>query len=428
LNLVAALAVLGLFAGSADVVAKSKEKEKDAMAATKPAVNPACGTDKLSKKLEKPLGEAQKAQAAKDWSAMVSHVAEAEAAEPEPTEYDKFWIHELRGIANAYLKQNAPAVTDLEAAYKSPCMPEGDEKLRREKLLMQLAYQDKNYDKAIEYGSKAYKMPGGESEVGMFLGNAYYVKDDFENTRRVMSDVIATMESKGQTPDEQTYRILQSACIGLKDNACVVDLLEKLVVTHPKQQYWEQLIDSMLRLSKSDTTSLNVWRFADGAGAMFDGSNYIEMAQLAMAAGLPGEAESILDKGTKKGVFTSDRDKEHATRIAADAKQAVALDKSTLDKQDASARAKPTGEADVKLGAAYLSYGDNAKAIEALQRGIGKGGVKNPDDAGLLLGIAYVRSGNAAEASKAFGTVTKDPTMMHIAKLWQMTKPGGAAG
>ena len=70
---------------------------------------------------------------------------------------------------------------------------------------------------------------------------------------------------------------------------------------------------------------------------------------------------------------------------------AVTLDKSTLDKQDASARAKPTGDSDVKLGAAYLSYGENDKAIEAIKRGIGKGGVKNPDEAGLLLGIAYLR-------------------------------------
>jgi tetratricopeptide (TPR) repeat protein len=107
-----------------------------------------------------------------------------------------------------------------------------------------------------------------------------------------------------------------------------------------------------------------------------------------------------------------------ATRILADAKTAVNLDKGTLDKQDASARAKPSGEADVKLGAAYLSYGQNDKAIEALTRGIGKGGVKNPDEAGLLLGIAYMRSNNKPEAIKAFQTVKQSPAMMRIARMW----------
>jgi TolA-binding protein len=105
-------------------------------------------------------------------------------------------------------------------------------------------------------------------------------------------------------------------------------------------------------------------------------------------------------------------------QLMAEAKQAVTLDKSTLDKQDAAARAKPTGDNDVKLGAAYLSYGDLPKAIEALTRGIGKGGVKNPDDAALLLGIAQLRAGNKPEAAKAFNAVNKDATMTRIAKLW----------
>jgi hypothetical protein len=123
----------------------------------------------------------------------------------------------------------------------------------------------------------------------------------------------------------------------------------------------------------------------------------------------------------QKGVFTRPSQKEQANQLLGEAKQAVTLDKSTLDKQDAAARAKPTGDNDVKLGAAYLSYGDPAKAIEAIQRGIAKGGVKNPDDAGLLLGIAQLRAGNKPEAAKAFETVNKDPTMTRIAKLWLLT-------
>ena len=76
----------------------------------------------------------------------------------------------------------------------------------------------------------------------------------------------------------------------------------------------------------------------------------------------------------------------------------------------------------MKLGAAYLSYGDNAKAIEALQRGIGKGGVRDPDEAGMLLGIAYHRArATRRRPRKAFNTVKADATMTRIAKLWLLT-------
>jgi hypothetical protein len=151
---------------------------------------------------------------------------------------------------------------------------------------------------------------------------------------------------------------------------------------------------------------------------MSESAQFTEMAQLAMAQGLPGEAQYILEKGKAKGAFKDERQKALATRLAGEAKTAVDLDKSTLPKQDAAARAKTTGDSDVKLGGAYLSYGENDKAIEALQRGIAKSGVKNPDEAGLLLGIALLRANKKAEAATAFGTVTKDPAMVRIAKLW----------
>jgi hypothetical protein len=413
LNLAVAVAVLGLFGVTS---AMSAEK------APAPEVNPACGTAKLSKKIEKQMNETQKARQEKNWEEMLAKALEADAALPDKTEFDKFWIHELEGVAYANLKKYPDAIRELDAALNSPCMVEAD-KPARIKLLMQLTYQSKVYDKAVEYGNKIYK-PGGDPDVGIYLANAYYVKDDYENARRVMTDVISTMEANGQTPDEQTYRILQSACLALKDDKCVVDLIEKLVTHYPKPSYWENLIDALLRTSSSDRELLNILRLSDGAQAMKDPEEFIEMANLSMAQGLPGEAQAILEKGQQKGVFTSPKEKDHASRVLTDAKQAVTLDKSTLDKQDASARAKPIGEADVKLGAAYLSYGQNDKAIEALQRGIGKGGVKLPDEAGLLLGIAYLRSNNKPEAVKAFQTVNKDPMMAHLAKLWLLTTQG----
>ena len=384
------------------------------------------GKPQLSKKLDKPMDAVQKAREQKDWAGMLAKAKEVDAVPIEKNEYDKFWIHELQGVALANLKQYADAVRELDAAYNSPCMPDGD-RAAREKLLLQLSYQAKDYPKAIEYGKKAYAT-GGDPEIGIYLGNAYYIQNDFENTRATMADVINKLESSGKTPDEPTYRILQSACLQLKDNDCVVEQIEKLVRHHPKPKYWVDMTDALLRVSKSDKELLNILRLADGAGALTGGPQYIEMAQLSMAQGLPGEAQAMLEKGQSKGAFAEARNKDHATRILGEAKTAVANDKGTLDKQDAAARAKPTGDADVKLGAAYLSYGENAKAIEAIQRGLGKGGVKDTDEAGLLLGIAYLRSNNKAEAEKAFQSVSKNPMMTRIAKLWLLNTSGPAAG
>jgi tetratricopeptide (TPR) repeat protein len=362
------------------------------------------------------MAAAEKAFNAKQWDQVLASVSEAEAVEVEKSVWDQYWIHEFRGRAYLSQEKYEEAGKELEAGLSSPCLDPKD-KPSRLRMLLQIAYRLKQYPKVIELGNK-YLESNPDPEIASYVGNAYYAIDDFPNTRRVMADVVAKQEAGSKPPEELTYRILQGACIKLKDNACVTDLLEKLVIHYPKPQYWQDLMSLLMAQTKNNNQLLNMWRLADGADVLQDPAEYLEMAQLAVGQGLPGESQAVLEKGFQKGVFKTARQKEQANQLLTETKQAVALDKSTLDKQDAAARAKPTGDNDVKLGAAYLSYGDTAKAIEALQRGITKGGVKNPDDAALLLGIAQLRAGNKPEAAKAFGTVNKDATMTRIAKLW----------
>jgi tetratricopeptide (TPR) repeat protein len=413
-NLVVLVGALSLLGASSAFAAK-KDKEKEAQAA-EAAANDPCGVRKISKKVDKPMSEAEKAFNAKNWDEVLAKVTEAEAVPVEKTLWDQYWIHEFRGRAYLSQEKYAEAAKELEPGLASPCMDAAD-KPARARMLLQIAYRLKEYPKVIEVGNK-YLETNKDPDIASYVGNAYYAIDDFPNARRVMADVVAQQEATSKPPEELTYRILQGACIKLKDTPCVTDQLEKLVIHYPKQNYWQDLMSLLMAQTKNNNQLLNMWRLADANDAVQDPAEFLEFAQLAIGQGLPGEAQAVIEKGLQKGVFTRASQKEQANQILAEAKQAVALDKSTLEKQDAAARAKPTGDNDVKLGAAYLSYGDPAKAIEAIQRGVAKGGVKNADDAGLLLGIAQLRAGNKPEAAKAFQTVSKDPTMTRIAKLW----------
>jgi tetratricopeptide (TPR) repeat protein len=416
LKLAATLAVLALFGATPAIAAKKKEAA--------PAVeeNPACPR-KVEKVYTKPFEAVQKARDAKQWEEMLAKAKEAAAFQDPRNAYENYLLHEFLGIAYASLKQYNEAVPELAASMDSPCYPEA-EKLNRTKVLMQLAYQGKDYPTSIKFGAKHYEATG-DVDTGLYLANAYYIVDDYPNTKKVMGEVIGKMEESGKKPEESAYRILQSSCLQLKDNDCVVQLIEKLVANYPKPEYWQNLIGAMLQSSKTDKELLNILRLADGLNIMKDPAEYFEMANYAMGQGLPGEAQAILEKGIGKGAFPRATDKDRANRALADAKTAVTLDKSTLDKQDASARAKTTGDSDVKLGAAYLSYGMNDKAVEAIQRGLGKGAVKDTDEAGMLLGMAYLRLNNKEEAAKAFATVSKNPMMVRIAKYWVINSNSG---
>jgi Tfp pilus assembly protein PilF len=86
------------------------------------------------------------------------------------------------------------------------------------------------------------------------------------------------------------------------------------------------------------------------------------------------------------------------------------------DEKDAANAA--TGDAYVQVGAAYLGFGEPEKAVAAISTGIAKGKLKYADESYLLLGMAYERSKNKAEAVRAFGRATSDPKYGRLAKLW----------
>jgi tetratricopeptide (TPR) repeat protein len=148
--------------------------------------------------------------------------------------------------------------------------------------------------------------------------------------------------------------------------------------------------------------------------------DFTEMAQLAIEQGVPGEAQSVLEKAFAAKTFTEARDIERNTRLLNSAKQQATADRASLAKDDKAAAALKTGEADVRIGLAYLSYGQVPQALAAIQRGIGKGGLKSPAEAQLLLGITQYRAGNKADAVKAFKSVDGDATLARLGKLWAL--------
>jgi tetratricopeptide (TPR) repeat protein len=371
----------------------------------------------MSKKISKTMNAAIDALKGQRWQEVLDKTKEAQA-EPSPKNlYDTYWIHNLAGKANTGLKQYREAVTEFELIKDTPCMtePERGEFL---KLMAKIYYQLDDYPKVIETASRSLAI-APDADLTLYLGQAYYLTKDYENARKVMDGVVAKLEAEGKPPGEQNLRLIHGSCVSLGDDACATLQYEKLVKFYPKPEYWQNLVNTLFNDKKStDKHQLNIMRLAMHVKAINEPSKFEEIAQIALDQGLPGEAQTVVEDAMNRKLFTDPKIIERNRGLLNRAKTAAAGDKATLAQQETAAKANAAGNADVKLGAAYLSYGDNAKAIEALQRGIGKNGVRDPDEAGILLGIAYLRSGNKAEAAKAFGTVTKDPTMTRIAKLW----------
>ena len=128
----------------------------------------------------------------------------------------------------------------------------------------------------------------------------------------------------------------------------------------------------------------------------------------------------VLEKAGTSGVL-KDEHKERTNRLLASMKTRADTDKKGLPALEAEATKNPAGQLDVKLGEVYFGTGDYQGAVTAITRGIGKGQIKQLDEAYVYLGRAQVALKNNAEAKKAFVQLKTVPNIsQRVLKLWEL--------
>src|SRR5690606_5271704 len=145
-----------------------------------------------------------------------------------------------------------------------------------------------------------------------------------------------------------------------------------MVRYYPNEEYWENLLDIYRRKNSSDDRLvLGYYRLMENVGALKDRGDIVEMAQLAMDAGVPGEAEQIVERNIQNGTLKSDDKTEQGRyeRLLNSAKKQASADRASLAQLAKEAEKSTQGQADVALGHAYLSYGQYDEAIAAIERG-----------------------------------------------------------
>jgi tetratricopeptide (TPR) repeat protein len=406
-NLVAAIAIGAAVAGLAGIT--------PALAATKAA------TPTVSREVGKPLKAAQDALKKGDYAGALQQLDTAEAL-PKKSGYEEYLINEMKGYAYVRTKQYPLAAKAFEAELSSGFTPP-DQVKTLTNALAQLSYQAKNYDKAIEYGQQSIDKGFADAQMPTLVAQAYYLKGDWKGVVRFEKSQIAAQEKSGGAPSNESLQLLLSGCLKQNpagDDACTNGALQELVIYHPKPEYWQQLLYSMFKTVKSDRNLLQTYRLADDVDVLKRPEDYTDFAQLAIEAGSPGEAEQVIQQGMQANIFPDSRTKGKAQRLLADAQKAAQRDKATLDSSAQQAALANTGNQDVGLGLAYFGYQQYDKAVQALKQGIAKGGLKDPESAHLLLGIAQLKQGDKTDALQSFKAVKGDPTMERLATLWSL--------
>jgi tetratricopeptide (TPR) repeat protein len=375
---------------------------------------------KLSKAVATPLAAAQKAMAGKQWDAALAEIKKAQAVSGK-TPVEDYQIDEFLGYILVQQKKYGQAAPVFERMLNSGMVPP-DQVDDRTKAVAQMYFQEKQYSKSAEWAKKWLAKNPNSEDMAVLLGQANYLLEDYKGAASVMNGVVSQAEKSGQTPKENYIQIVLSSQFKLDNKDGVADALKKMVRYYPKPEYWENLTDIYRRKQNSDRVTLGYYRLMSDVGVLKDKGDYMEMSQLAIEAGVPGEAEQTMQKGMDNGTLKSDDKTEQGryTRLYDAAKKQAAADRASLAQQAKEAEKASQGQVSVGLGQAYLSYGMYDEAIAAIQGGIKKGGVTDIDEAQVSLGLAQLKKGQKDAARQTFKTVKPDSKWADLAGLWTL--------
>jgi TolA-binding protein len=391
-----------------------------ALALSFPAFVSAQDAPKVSPALAKPLKAANDAVQAKKYNDALTKLKDVDAMSGKSA-YDQHLINELLGFVYTRTQKYPEAIKALEPGLDDGFLKKGQIPQRVRQLLT-LSYQTKNYDKVLDFGNRAIKGGYADDDIYTWMGQAYYLKGNYKGAIKFVETYVDGQVKAGKKPKEQSLLLIQTSCSKLDDASCSQRTFERLVTYYPKTEYWQNLVSAMYRQQSAQTDEilLHVYRLAAEVQVLKRPEEYTEFAQLAIDAGSPGEAQSILEKAMAQKVFTDTRSLDKNKRLLESAKKQVATSRAALAKSDAEAKAAATGDKDVSVGLAYLGYREYDKAVEAIQRGLKKPGVQNPAEARLLLGIAELGAGRKEDARKTFKAVKGDPQFERLANLWSL--------
>ena len=297
----------------------------------------------------------------------------------------------------------------------------GPDRLRMIESIAGSYYRAKEYAKAQQWYARYFKEGGTNGANRTLMMQTQYLSGDRAGVTRELTSEIQAAERNGATPPEDRINLLMNAAVKQKDVNAETFALERLVTYYPKKEYWATLLNRLQsKPGFAGRLALDTSRLSLATGSLTSGSDYSEMAQLALQAGAYAEARQVVDKGFAVGALgtgpQAERDKrlrDLVTKRVAEAKASAADDmKQALVARD--------GNDLLTIGFNQVFEGDKAKGLQTMQQAIAKGGLTRPEDAKLHLAIAQLAAGENAKAQVTLKTVGGTDGTADLARLWTL--------
>ncbi|HEX4634937.1 MAG TPA: hypothetical protein VH189_02070 [Rhizomicrobium sp.] len=353
----------------------------------------------------KNLQAAQTANNKKDYPAALAALDAAKKVS-DRTPYDDYLIARFSTSVHVGMQDLDAADVDAEAAADiDPSAIPDNEKAAVYNTAMQLALRGKHNDKAVKY-AKLYMAttppPTGKDLETVTM--ALYQGGDYAGATAMAQKNIDAATAAGQKPARNDLDVILASQVKQKDEVGAEKTLETLVANYNNPDDWNQIMGVALTTKgMRDVDYVYMGRLMFLQGGKITPSDASLIGSTASRLGFLGEAAQAQKLGGTG--FTDPGPK-------------IDADKKTFAQQVA-AGAKQNGVYNVKTAEAAYGYGMYPEAEALAKAAKEKGGVQDPTEPDMVLGMAQAAQNKYADAAQTFSSIQQsNPASARVARLW----------
>jgi hypothetical protein len=330
------------------------------------------------------------------------------------TEYEQVNVLNYQG----YVYYNMDDIPNAMRAYEKqlliPSLEPQTAKLTTY-TLAQLNMMEERYSRALELLNRWFMLETNPAPAPFILkAQILYQLQRYAEMVQPIENAMQIARKREKPVKEDWYVLLNFAYFQQENYSKVRDIQKILLENWPKKRYWFSLAGAYTELGE-DQNLIAAYDAAYTQGMLEKESEYVTMAQLYMQREVPYKAATLLDERMKNGTIKKN---EKNYRLLSQAWQMSQEDERAIPALTEAARLSDDGELDIRLGNANLNLGKYDDCVKAVRTGIRKGGLKNPDNAQISLGMCLYNLRQYNDARKEFSKAAKVAKSRRISNQW----------
>ena len=333
------------------------------------------------------------------------------------TPYETYLVQRTLAVAALAAKDFDQAAASLEVLLLQPGLSAAEQRPLLESL-MHASQQKKDLAGLVKWARRYLDDGGTNPSVRPALIQTLSLLNAHQDVIQEMLIKMKFDAVGGQNAPEGELRLLAVSYREVKDSAGYEATLHQLLALYPSKAYWAEAIGRQLSLAQTNARfDLDVYRLSEETGILEDAEAFVMMAELALKAGLPADAQRVMENGFQIGLLgKGSQALAHAkwrqlaaTQLAEDDKLMASLEKSAQNSNDW-----------VGLGDVWLSKQQWAQASAMYAKALASGPVRREAEVYLHHAIALFKAGDAVASRALLAKISDDKTAMAVANLWRI--------